>query len=72
MMNNLNNNQFSIEKTTMRELTTVETEAVGGGPATTVSSRPCVGITIRIIEGVTTLFTGGDDGIFDDGFDEQP
>jgi len=65
----MKNLEFNIEKSTMRELTTTETEIVGGGVTTTLA---CV-----IVGTITLTWPGdagssADDGIFDDGFDERP
>ncbi len=60
----MKNLEFNIEKSTMRELTSSETEIVGGG-----FTLHCARITWTIITGTGD---GDDDGIFDDGFDEQP
>ena len=69
----MKNDLFTIEKSTMRDLTQRETEAVGGG--TTVSSWPCatVLITLTIPGGdAGSSLEPGDDVIFDDGFDREP
>lgn len=66
-MKNLNSDEFTIIKSTMRELTHSEVEIVGGG-----SSILCVIRATSRLSRLTAIPETTGDVIFDDGFDEQP
>lgn len=65
-MKNKQNSNFNIDINTMRELSNTETNEVGGGTLSVITT------IVGPISPFTIFNTGNGDRIFDDGFDERP